>query len=42
MFRKMQAGEVGASNSDILTDKADDDALHVRYVGQKSAGVLYF
>lgn len=25
-FRKMQAGEVGASNSDILTDKADDDA----------------
>ena len=25
-YRKMQAGEVGASNSDILTDKADDDA----------------
>jgi len=25
-FRKMQAGEVGASTSDILTDKADDDA----------------
>lgn len=24
-FRKMQAGEVGASTSDILTDKADDD-----------------
>lgn len=24
-FRKMQEGDVGASNSDLLTDKADDD-----------------
>lgn len=28
-YRKMQAGEVGASNSDILTDKADDDVTQV-------------
>lgn len=28
-FRKMQAGEVGASNSDILTDKGDDDVTHM-------------
>ena len=25
----MQAGEVGASTSDILTDKAEDDLAHV-------------
>lgn len=25
----MQAGEVGASNSDILTDKEDDDVTHM-------------
>ena len=29
LYRKMQAGEVGASSSDILTDKADDDEAHM-------------
>lgn len=29
IYRKMQAGEVGASTSDILTDKAEDDLAHV-------------
>ena len=31
----MQAGDVGASNSDIVTDKAEDDDTHVqdRFVG---------
>ena len=28
-FRKMQEGDVGASNSDLLTDKADDDDTHM-------------
>lgn len=27
-FRKMQEGDVGASNSDLQTDKADDDDTH--------------
>lgn len=26
----MQAGDVGASNSDIVTDKAEDDDTHVQ------------
>ena len=28
--RQMQAGDVGASNSDIVTDKAEDDDTHVQ------------
>ena len=27
-FRKMQEGDVGASNSDLQTDRADDDVTH--------------
>lgn len=29
-FRQMQAGDVGASNSDIVTDKAEDGDTHVQ------------
>ena len=28
-FRKMQEGDVGASNSDLQTDRADDDITHM-------------
>lgn len=28
--RQMQAGDVGASNSDIVTDKAEDGDTHVQ------------
>ena len=28
-FRKMQEGDAGASNSDMQTDKGDDDVTHM-------------